>query len=34
LEVFKEILDKEFSLEKLEAATITSKGTDMVRMSE
>jgi proteasome alpha subunit len=34
LEVFKEILDKEFSLEKLEAATITAKGTDMVRMSE
>jgi len=34
LEVFKEILDKEFSLEKLEAATITSKGTDMLKMSE
>lgn len=34
LEVFKEILDKEFSLEKLEAAAITSKGTDMLKMSE
>ncbi len=34
LEVFKEILDKEFSLEKLEAATITAKGTDMLQMRE
>jgi 20S proteasome alpha/beta subunit len=34
LEVFKEILDKEFALEKLEAAAITAKGTEMLKMSE
>ena len=34
LEVFKEILEKEFSLEKLEAATITPKGMEIVQMKE
>lgn len=34
LEVFKEILEKEFSLEKLEAATVTPKGMEMMQLKE
>lgn len=34
LEVFKEILGKEFSLERLEAAVITSKGVEFLQLKE
>jgi len=34
LEVFKEILDKEYSLERLEAATVSGKGFEAVQLKE
>ena len=33
VEIFKEVLDKEFSLERLEAAAITPKGVEKVELT-